>query len=105
MSRLQSNVPSGDLASKWTRHKFDMKLVNPANRRRFKIAVVGTGLAGASAAATLEERTLLRLRVGSTLPKTIRTMATLFTDSFTTPLRVATLERVKPTFTGSRKSR
>jgi succinate dehydrogenase / fumarate reductase flavoprotein subunit len=56
MSRLQSNVPSGDLASKWTRHKFDMKLVNPANRRRFKIAVVGTGLAGASAAATLGEQ-------------------------------------------------
>lgn len=56
MSRLQSNVPSGDLASKWTQHKFDMKLVNPANRRRFKVIVVGTGLAGASAAATLGEQ-------------------------------------------------
>jgi succinate dehydrogenase / fumarate reductase, flavoprotein subunit len=52
---LDAKVPGGTLADKWDRHKFDMKLVNPANRRRFTIAVVGTGLAGASAAASLGE--------------------------------------------------
>ena len=52
---LDSNAPSGDLAEKWTQHKFDLKLVNPANRRKFKVIVVGTGLAGASAAASLAE--------------------------------------------------
>ena len=52
---LDSKVPSGDLADKWTQYKFDLKLVNPANRRKFKVIVVGTGLAGASAAASLAE--------------------------------------------------
>ena len=55
MSLLDSKVPEGDLAEKWTNHKFDMKLVNPNNKRRFSIIVVGTGLAGASAAASLAE--------------------------------------------------
>src|SRR5262245_8024655 len=52
---LDSKVPSGPLAQKWDQHRFEMKLVNPANKRKFKIIVVGTGLAGASAAATLAE--------------------------------------------------
>jgi succinate dehydrogenase / fumarate reductase flavoprotein subunit len=52
---LQSNVPPGPLLSKWDEHKFHMKLVNPANKRKFTIIVVGTGLAGASAAASLGE--------------------------------------------------
>jgi succinate dehydrogenase / fumarate reductase, flavoprotein subunit len=52
---LDSKVPSGPLAEKWTKHKFDTKLVNPANKRKYKVIVVGTGLAGASAAATLSE--------------------------------------------------
>jgi succinate dehydrogenase / fumarate reductase, flavoprotein subunit len=52
---LNSNVPAGPLAQKWDKHKFDLKLVNPANKRKFDIIVVGTGLAGASAAATLAE--------------------------------------------------
>ena len=52
---LKSNVPSGPLEDKWTRHKFDMKLVNPSNKRKYSVIVVGTGLAGASAAATLAE--------------------------------------------------
>ena len=52
---LQSNVPDGPIAEKWDRHRFDMKLVNPANKRKYKILVVGTGLAGASAAASLSE--------------------------------------------------
>ncbi|MEM6261009.1 MAG: fumarate reductase/succinate dehydrogenase flavoprotein subunit [Bacteroidota bacterium] len=52
---LQSHVPAGPLAEKWTNHKFNMKLVNPANKRKFHVIVVGTGLAGASAAASLAE--------------------------------------------------
>ncbi len=52
---LDSKVPAGPLAEKWSKHKFDMKLVNPANKRKFTIIVVGTGLAGASAAASLAE--------------------------------------------------
>ena len=52
---LDSKVPAGDLADKWSQHRFDLKLVNPSNRRKFKVIVVGTGLAGASAAATLGE--------------------------------------------------
>ena len=52
---LKSNVPPGPIAEKWTRHKFDMKLVNPANKRKYSVIVVGTGLAGGSAAATLAE--------------------------------------------------
>jgi succinate dehydrogenase / fumarate reductase flavoprotein subunit len=52
---LDGRVPNGPLDSKWERHKFEMKLVNPANRRRHSVIVVGTGLAGASAAATLGE--------------------------------------------------
>ncbi|MDH3255288.1 MAG: fumarate reductase/succinate dehydrogenase flavoprotein subunit [Acidobacteriota bacterium] len=50
-----SRVPSGPIADQWTKHCFDLKLVNPANKRRFDIIVVGSGLAGASASATLAE--------------------------------------------------
>ncbi len=52
---LDSKVPSGPLAEKWDRHRFEAKLVNPANRRRYSVIVVGTGLAGASAASSLGE--------------------------------------------------
>ena len=52
---LDSKVPSGPIADKWDTYKSDMKLVNPNNKRKFKVLVVGTGLAGASAAATLAE--------------------------------------------------
>tara|TARA_Y100001960_G_scaffold137400_1_gene145773 strand:- start:369 stop:2279 length:1911 start_codon:yes stop_codon:yes gene_type:complete len=52
---LNSKIPSGPLAEKWTKHKFNLKLVNPANKRKYNIIVVGTGLAGGSAAATLAE--------------------------------------------------
>ena len=55
MSRLDSKAPSGPMAERWTRHKFDLKLINPANRRKFHLIVVGTGLAGSSAAASLAE--------------------------------------------------
>src|SRR6056297_1931475 len=55
MTVLDSRVPDGPLASKWEDHKFDMKLVNPNNKRKFEVIVVGTGLAGASTAATMGE--------------------------------------------------
>jgi len=54
-SKLDAKIPSGPLAEKWDRHRFELKLVNPANKRKFEVIVVGTGLAGASAAATLGE--------------------------------------------------
>ena len=52
---LDAKIPPGPLAQKWDRYKSDMKLVNPANKRKFDVIVVGAGLAGASAAATLAE--------------------------------------------------
>jgi succinate dehydrogenase / fumarate reductase, flavoprotein subunit len=52
---LNSRLPSGPLERKWDKHRFEMKLVNPANKRKFTVLVVGSGLAGASAAATLSE--------------------------------------------------
>jgi succinate dehydrogenase / fumarate reductase, flavoprotein subunit len=52
---LDSKIPSGPLAQKWDKRKFDMKLVNPANKRKFDVIVVGSGLAGASAAASMAE--------------------------------------------------
>ncbi len=55
MAKLESKVPSGPLADKWRKHKTEIKLVNPANKRKYEIIVVGAGLAGASAAATLAE--------------------------------------------------
>ncbi len=53
--QLDSKIPSGPLAQKWEKHKFECKLVNPANKRKYTVLVVGTGLAGASAAASLAE--------------------------------------------------
>jgi succinate dehydrogenase / fumarate reductase, flavoprotein subunit len=53
--KLETKVPSGDLSQKWTNHRFNLKLVNPANKRKYDVIIVGTGLAGASAAASLAE--------------------------------------------------
>ncbi len=50
-----SKIPGGPLDEKWSHHKFNVKLVNPANKRKYEIIVVGTGLAGASAAASMAE--------------------------------------------------
>ena len=55
MSTLDSKIPSGPLADKWTKHKNEIDLVNPANKRNIDVIIVGTGLAGGSAAATLAE--------------------------------------------------
>ncbi|HNX07517.1 MAG TPA: fumarate reductase/succinate dehydrogenase flavoprotein subunit, partial [Bacteroidales bacterium] len=55
MTKLNSKIPDGPLADKWTTYKSSCKLVNPNNKRKLDIIVVGTGLAGASAAASLGE--------------------------------------------------
>jgi succinate dehydrogenase / fumarate reductase flavoprotein subunit len=55
MIKLDSKIPAGPLPEKWAKHKFNLKLVNPANKRKYDVIVVGTGLAGASAAASLGE--------------------------------------------------
>jgi succinate dehydrogenase / fumarate reductase, flavoprotein subunit len=52
---LNARIPSGPIQDKWDKHRFEMKLVNPANKRKYTVIVVGSGLAGASAAATLSE--------------------------------------------------
>ncbi|MBC7895401.1 MAG: FAD-binding protein, partial [Cytophagaceae bacterium] len=52
---LDARIPAGPIGQKWDRHKFEMKLVNPANKRKYHVIVVGSGLAGASAAATMSE--------------------------------------------------
>src|SRR5262245_1124197 len=53
--KLDSRCPGGPLAQQWDKHRFELKVVNPANKRKFHVLVVGTGLAGASAAASLAE--------------------------------------------------
>src|ERR671911_555341 len=55
MRPLDARVPSGPIAEKWDKHRFEMKLVNPANKRKYTVIIVGSGLAGASAAATMSE--------------------------------------------------
>jgi succinate dehydrogenase / fumarate reductase flavoprotein subunit len=52
---LDGRCPTGPIETRWTKHRFDMKLVNPANKRKYKVIVVGSGLAGGAAAATLGE--------------------------------------------------
>ncbi len=53
--QLDAKIPAGPIADKWDNHRFEMKLVNPSNKRKYDVIVVGTGLAGASAAATMAE--------------------------------------------------
>src|SRR6202790_3123780 len=55
MSKLNSKIPEGELETKWTKYKSTVRLVNPANKRKIEVIVVGSGLAGASAAASLAE--------------------------------------------------
>ncbi|RYD47683.1 MAG: FAD-binding protein, partial [Verrucomicrobiaceae bacterium] len=52
---LDSKIPSGPLEQKWSKHKMDSKLINPANKRKFTVIIVGSGLAGGAAAASLAE--------------------------------------------------
>src|ERR1035437_5153117 len=55
MSTLDSKIPAGDISKKWSDYKSHQKLVNPSNKRKLDVIIVGTGLAGASAAAALGE--------------------------------------------------
>ena len=83
---LDSKIPGGSIEEKWTKHKFELKLVNPANKRKFTVIVVGTGLAGLSASRIAPvAHTPLPPRVVSTLPRTTRTTATPFTVCSTIP--------------------
>ena len=52
---LNARIPAGPIERKWDQHRFEMRLVNPANKRKYTVIVVGTGLAGGAAAATLSE--------------------------------------------------
>ena len=114
MTKIDSKIPEGQLAEKWSNYKAHQKLVNPANKRRLDIIVVGTGLAGASAAASLGEiseysisvfrihpavLTLLQHRVVSTQLKTIKMMVTRFTVFSTIQSKAVTTVHAKPTFT------
>ena len=98
---LNSNVPDGPIVEKWGKRIFEAKLVNPANKRKHTILVVGTGLAGASAAASLAElgynvKTFcvqdsprrahsIAAQGESTPPRITRTTATASGGCFTTP--------------------
>src|SRR5438445_12386512 len=53
--QLEGRVPSGPIEKQWDKHRFELKLVNPANKRKYNILIVGSGLAGASGAASLAE--------------------------------------------------
>ena len=115
MSALDARIPSGQITEKWDRHRFEVKLVNPANKRRFKVIVVGSGLAGGAAAATLGELGYevdcfcyqdsprrahsIAAQGGSTRPRTTRTTGTASTASSTTPSRAATSAPARPTST------
>ena len=106
--KLDSKIPEGPLSEKWTNYKTKQKLVNPANKRKLDIIVVGTGLAGASAAASLGALGFnvdifciqdSPRRVASTPPRTTRTTATALNACSATPSRVAIIVPAKPTST------
>ena len=114
---LDSKIPEGPLADKWDTHKFNLRLVAPHNRRKFDVIVVGTGLAGASAAATLGGSrssptttplaglTRSRRRAESTPRRHTRATATASSGCFTTPSRAAITAPVRPTSTDSHRCR
>ena len=108
---LDNKIPKGPLSEKWTNHKNTINLVNPANKRNIDVILVGTGLAGGSAVATLaelgynvkafafkirqEERTLLQLKGELTLQKITKVMAILLIAYFTTRLKVEIIDQEK----------
>ena len=113
-----TKAPPGPIEERWTKRKFEAKLVNPANRRKLSVIIVGTGLAGGAAAATLGEagyhvksfcyqdsprraRTRSPPRAASTRPRTTRRTATRSIASSTTRSRAATTAPASPTCTGS----
>ena len=80
---LDSKVPGGPLAEKWDRHRFESKLVNPANRRKYTVIIVGTGLAGAAAASSLGELgyNVLSFCIQDSLPRHIPLKRFVVTDA------------------------
>ena len=117
-----TKAPDGPIETRWDRRKFAAKLVNPANKRKLTVIVVGTGLAGGSAAATLGElgyqvkslllpgqpragRTRSPRRAASTPRRTTATTATPSTGCSTTRSRAATSAPASRTCTGSRRCR
>ena len=107
MATLNSRIPEGPIAEKWTNYKAHQKLVNPKNKRKLDVIIVGTGLAGASAAASLGEMGFHVLNFciqdSPRRAHSIRTMATLCIASSTTPSKAATIVLVKPMFIVSPK--
>ena len=81
VKKIDSRIPEGPVAEKWTNYKAHQRLVNPKNKLKLDVIVVGTGLAGASAAASLGEMgfNVYNFCMVSMQPRTIRTMATLYT--------------------------
>ena len=104
MSQIDSRIPEGSLSEKWTNYKAHQKLVNPANKRKLDVIVVGTGLAGASAAASLGEMGFrvvpIRLlhKVVSMRQRTIRTTVMQSIDCFMIRLKEAITVLVRLTF-------
>ena len=114
---LDAHAPPGSLDKKWTTYKNSAKIISPANKRKYKLIIVGSGLAGASAAATLGEQgfniecfcyqdSARRAipsppRAGSTPRRTIKTTETAFTGFSMTPSKAGTFAPAKRMFIGS----
>ena len=107
MAKIDAKIPQGPLESKWTNYKNHQKLVNPANKRRLDVIVVGTGLAGASAAAAfkihLAAHTPSQLRGGSTQQRTTKTTVTRYIVFSTIRSRVGTTAPAKPMYIVSQR--
>jgi succinate dehydrogenase / fumarate reductase flavoprotein subunit len=114
MAKLNSGVPKGELKDKWTQYKDSIDLVNPANKRNIDVIVVGTGLAGGSASATLAElgynvKTFcyqdsprrahsIAAQGGINAAKIIKEMVIQHTDYFTIPLKEVITDQEKRMF-------
>ena len=117
--KLDAKIPAGALAEKWSNHKAAIKVVSPANKRKLDIIIVGTGLGGASAAASLGELGYnvkifciqdsprrahsIAAQAVSTLRRTTRTTTTRYTACSTIRSRAATTVHAKPTYTAWRR--
>ena len=114
--KLDAKIPSGDLSNKWVDYRSSLPLVSPANKQRQDVIIVGTGLAGASAAASMAEMGYnvkafcfqdsprrahsIAAQGGINAAKTIKMMVIVFTGYFMILLKVVTIVQEKPMFTG-----